>query len=78
MCGLGRRQAHFLSLKDTGLLLDGVPTEIDALADALTAEDSEGPQLVLVSLSDKTTSQTLVDVLATLRGIGGIQAVGLQ
>ena len=71
-------QPHFLSLKDTGLLLDGVPTEIDALADALAAEDSEDPQLVLVSLSEQTTSQTLVDVLATLRGIGGIRAVVLQ
>lgn len=71
-------QPHFLSLKDTGLLLDGVPTEIDALADALAAEDSDDPQLVLVSLSEQTTSQTLVDVLATLRGIGGIRAVVLQ
>ena len=71
-------QPRFLSLKDTGLLLDGVPTEIDALADALGAEDGEDPQLVLVSLSEQTTSQTLVDVLATLRGIGGIRAVVLQ
>ncbi len=65
----------FLSLRPTGLMLNGVPTTLVDLADAMRGDETT---LVLVSLSATTTSQELVDVLAVLRGITNVRPVVMQ
>lgn len=71
-------QPHFLSLLDGSLLLNGLPVDLAELADTLQVDDAATDQLVLISLSEQTTSQMLVDTLATLRGISGVRSVVLQ
>lgn len=67
----------FLSLKPGQLLLNGIPVDLDQLRTRLS-EPATDPRLVMISLSDHTTSQDLVDTLANLRGIANVKTMVLQ
>lgn len=66
----------FLTLKADSLLLNGVEISIPDLINRLGR--SEAARLVLISLSDQTTSQQLVDILSALHGIKDIRTLVLQ
>ncbi|MEX0284734.1 MAG: ExbD/TolR family protein [Paracoccaceae bacterium] len=76
--GSSEAKPHFLSMKAEGLLLNGLPMQLADLAEALKPGPDRAERFVLISLSDQTSSQELVDTLTTLRGIGGGRTVGLQ
>lgn len=76
--GKSDAQPHFLSLQADGMLLNGVPVQPEDLAQSLKPGPDDADRLVLISLSDQTTSQTLVDVLSDLRAISGVKSVVLQ
>ncbi|MEY8843055.1 ExbD/TolR family protein [Cribrihabitans sp. XS_ASV171] len=65
----------FLALRSEGPMLNGVPTALSNLANALKSNEAK---VVLVSLSATTTSQELVDALAVLRGVPNVRPVVLQ
>lgn len=64
----------FLKLDGLRILLNGQDTPLDQLAQALSTEET---QTVLISLSDQTTSQQLIDLLGTLRPLPKTRAVVL-
>ena len=64
----------FLRLNEEELSLNGIPHALDDLASVLKSPEGRvTDQMVLVSLGKTVTSQRLVDLLAVLRGIGGIK-----
>jgi biopolymer transport protein ExbD len=65
----------FLSVDDIALRLNGEAVTLDGLEAALTGRDETR---LLVSLSGDVLSQRLVDVLAVLRGLDGLQVAVLQ
>jgi biopolymer transport protein ExbD len=64
----------FLKLDGLRILLNGQDTPLDQLAQALSTKED---QTVLISLSDQTTSQQLIDLLGTLRPLPKTRAVVL-
>ena len=71
-------QPHFLSLKPGGWFLNGVLVTAEDLPVSLADEGEAPEKLVLINLSEQTTSQELVDVLALLRGVAGVRSMVLQ
>lgn len=65
----------FLSLTDTALRLNGEPVALDRLTSTLSGRDEAR---LLVSLSGEVLSQRLVDVLAVLRLVDGLEVTVLQ
>lgn len=64
----------FLRLNKEDLSLNGTPHALGDLASVLKSpEGAATEQMVFVSLGDAVTSQRLVDLLAVLRGVGGIR-----
>ena len=68
----------FLRLSQESLSLNGDDKELENLSDALeNRKPTNQKPLLLVSLSDDVTSQRLVDLLAVLGRIKGINVQGL-
>lgn len=65
----------FLSMGASALRLNGEAMALDGLEAALTAREESR---LLVSLSGEVLSQRLVDVLAVLRGVSGLEVMVLQ
>lgn len=65
----------FLSVDAAALRLNGEAVALDGLEAALAGRDE---RRLLVSLSGEVLSQRLVDVLAVLRGIEGLEVTVLQ
>lgn len=76
--GDSEAKPHFLSLQADRMLLNGVAVAPEDLPNSLQPDADGADRLVLISLADETTSQTLVDTLALLRGISGVRTVVLQ
>ncbi|MDF0603285.1 biopolymer transporter ExbD [Psychromarinibacter sp. C21-152] len=63
----------FLRLSQTELSLNGETVALEALPDRLDAQAGDGAESpVLVSPTQETTSQRLVDLLVALRGLPGV------
>ena len=67
----------FLSLGSEGILLNGLPVDPSALAEQLQQDETEETRVVLINLDADVTSQQLMDVLAILRGVAGLQTTVL-
>jgi biopolymer transport protein ExbD len=67
----------FLSLKPSGILLNAEVVTLDSLKERLK-KPHDKERIVLVSLSNAIKSQELVDVLAVLRDVPGLQPMVLQ
>jgi biopolymer transport protein ExbD len=63
----------FLSLGVARLMLNGQPLESTELVARLQQDDSHEPRVVLINLDKDVTSQQLMDVLAILRTVTGVQ-----
>ncbi|MBB94053.1 MAG: biopolymer transporter ExbD [Rhodobacteraceae bacterium] len=68
----------FLTMRPSGLLLNGTPVAMDELRDRLDAPEGSDPRMLLISLGDATTSQDLVDVLTLARDLSGLTPVVLR
>lgn len=67
--------SFFLSVAAEDLRLNGTAIDLGDLPGAVTEENADG---VLVSLAPQVTAQRLIDVLAVLRGIAGLQVTVLR
>ncbi len=66
---------RFIKMDGPRILLNGQDLALEAITQAFTADKQ---QTVLISLSDQTTSQHLIDLLNTLRPLSYIRAVVLS
>ncbi|MBT3142410.1 biopolymer transporter ExbD [Phaeobacter gallaeciensis] len=66
---------RFIKMDGPRILLNGQDLALESLTQAFTADKQ---QTVLISLSDQTTSQHLIDLLNTLRPLSHIRAVVLS
>lgn len=63
----------FLQLEPELVTLNGTALHLDDLPRAVAALTTDGDDgLVLITLSEEVTSQRLVDLLVTLRGVPGL------
>ncbi|MCV6584012.1 MAG: biopolymer transporter ExbD [Marinibacterium sp.] len=76
--GESDRQKLFLSLRPAGLWLNGAPVDPLELPDRIATLRNGRDALALVSLDAATTSQGLVDILAVLHGLAGLQVLVLE
>ncbi len=78
--GVGKveMQPYFLSMRAGGLMMNGVPVTLGDLPETVAVDQEATERLVLISLSERTTSQELVDVLTVLHGIAGVRTMVLQ
>lgn len=67
----------FVSLGTEELRLNGEAVPLDALAGAIRAR-TDGAVSVLVSTDDEVTSQRLVDLLVTIRGVPDLSVTVLE
>ena len=67
----------FLSLSPDQLLVNGTPTELDALDAAIQALATDGTTRVLISPGKVTDAQRLVDLMAVLKPLAGRQGLSI-
>lgn len=70
-----------LSLSDSTLRFNGVPETLETLRATISSQLAQTPTgtlLVLVSMTDDVTSQTLVDTLSLMRDLKGLHPVILD
>lgn len=76
--GKDGRQMLFVALGEDRLTLNGQPADLERLADLIRLQpQAGGGHLVLVSPDADASSQRLVDLLAALRRIEGLQTMVL-
>ncbi|QEW19030.1 Biopolymer transport protein ExbD/TolR [Marinibacterium anthonyi] len=68
----------FLTLRPSGMMLNGTPVDVAALRERLEVPDGAPPRILLVSLAAETSSQQLVDILTLARGFAGLTPVVLR
>ena len=73
----GEGTTVFLSLAPDQLLVNGTPTELDALDAAIQALATDGTTRVLISPGKVTDAQRLVDLLAVLKPLAGRQGLSI-
>ncbi|WP_172296084.1 biopolymer transporter ExbD [Pseudoruegeria sp. HB172150] len=69
----------FLRLSAEEMSVNGQPVEIDALADRLQElRDGEDATVLVTIADDETTSQQLIELLVTLRGLPDLNVTVLE
>lgn len=74
---IGDSPVRFVSMSGDQLMLNGRAITLPDLAQHLAPASPGDTQIVLISLDTTATSQQLVDLLLTLRGVNGVQATVL-